>query len=194
MTHLEKGLHDHFARLQNAPSATTNGTGVPSTAPTSVTDNSIADAGTLGTPFARVNSVEPGSPAHQAGLKMGDSIRGFGSVHWLNHERLSKVAEAVQQNEGVCSALFFDFCVPTFKLTLNPASSDRQSGTEEREWIGNNGVGSTTHPTAQLGRSGPTGVPSSAIVKALISLLLPRLPGEHQANSRSSLYIDALCS
>ncbi|KAJ5662539.1 26S proteasome non-ATPase regulatory subunit 9 [Penicillium maclennaniae] len=100
MTHLEKGLHDHFARLQNTPGATTNGTNVPSSAPTSATDSTSADAGTLGTPFARVNSVEPGSPAHQAGLKTGDSIRSFGSVHWLNHERLSKVAEAVQQNEG----------------------------------------------------------------------------------------------
>lgn len=121
MTHLEKGLHDHFARLQNAPGATSaNGTGVPSSAPTSVTDNSIADAGMLGTPFARVNSVEPGSPAHQAGLKMGDSIRGFGSVHWLNHERLSKVAEAVQQNEGVCSDISLD---STFNIQTDSQSS-----------------------------------------------------------------------
>lgn len=104
MKYLEKGLHEHFARMQNASGATsTNGTTtVPSTAPTtSITDNSIADAGMLGTPFAKVNSVEPGSPADQAGLEMGDMIRGFGNVHWLNHERLSKVAEAVQQNEGV---------------------------------------------------------------------------------------------
>lgn len=111
MAHLEKGLHEHFARLQNAPGATTNGTSAPSSAPTSATDNSIADAGTLATPFARVNSVEPGSPAHQAGLKTGDLIRGFGSVHWLNHDRLSKVAEAVQQNEGVCSNLSFHLCI-----------------------------------------------------------------------------------
>lgn len=109
MTHLEKGLHDHFARLQSAAGATTNGTSVPSSAPPSATDSSIADAGTLGTPFARVNSVESGSPAHQAGLKAGDLIRGFGTVHWLNHERLSKVAEAVQQNEGVRLDLPFPF-------------------------------------------------------------------------------------
>ncbi|KAJ5593895.1 26S proteasome non-ATPase regulatory subunit 9 [Penicillium hispanicum] len=100
MRNLEKGVHEHFARLQNAPGATTNGTSVPSTAPASITENSIADAGMLGTPFAKVNSVERGSPADQAGLKAGDLIRGFGPVHWLNHERLSKVAETVQQNEG----------------------------------------------------------------------------------------------
>lgn len=98
MKHLEKGLHEHFARMQ---ATSTNGTTVPSAAPASITNNSIADAGLLGTPFARVNTVEPGSPADQAGLKAGDMIRGFGSVHWLNHARLSKVAEAVQQNEGV---------------------------------------------------------------------------------------------
>lgn len=104
MKYLEAGIHEHFARMQNASGATTNGTTVPSTVP-SIADNSIADAGMLGTPFAKVNSVEPGSPADQAGLKMGDSIRGFGNVHWLNHERLSKVAETVQQNEGVCLIL-----------------------------------------------------------------------------------------
>lgn len=102
MKHLEKGLHEHFARMQSAPGATsTNGTTVPSAVPAPIIDNSLADVGMLGTPFAKVNTVESGSPADQAGLKMGDMIRAFGSVHWLNHERLSKVAETVQQNEGV---------------------------------------------------------------------------------------------
>lgn len=106
MAHLEKAVHEHFARLQNATgAATTNGTTVPSQAPISAAENSIAGAGTFAAPFAKVNSVEPRSPADQAGLKAGDKIRGFGDVHWLNHERLSKVAEAVQQNEGVSPML-----------------------------------------------------------------------------------------
>lgn len=105
MSHLEKVVHEHFARLQNAPGAvTSNGTTVPSQAPTLAAENSISDAGALATPFAKVNSVEARSPADQAGLKAGDNIRGFGDVHWLNHQRLSKVAEAVQQNEGVSVA------------------------------------------------------------------------------------------
>ncbi|KAJ5161393.1 26S proteasome non-ATPase regulatory subunit 9 [Penicillium capsulatum] len=101
MSHLEKAVHEHFARLQNAPEAViTNGSTVPSQAPAPATENNNADAGTLARPFAKVNSVELRSPADQAGLKTGDSIRGFGDIHWLNHERLSKVAETVQQNEG----------------------------------------------------------------------------------------------
>ncbi|KAJ5087012.1 26S proteasome non-ATPase regulatory subunit 9 [Penicillium alfredii] len=100
MSHLEKDLHHHFATLQNAQAAAaTNGASTPSAAP-SLADNSLADAGMLGTPFAKVNSVVPGSPADQAGLNSGDTVRSFGNVHWLNHERLSKVAETVQQNEG----------------------------------------------------------------------------------------------
>lgn len=53
------------------------------------------------TPFAKVNSVVPGSPADEAGLKAGDWIRKFGDVNWLNHEKLNKVAETVQRNQGV---------------------------------------------------------------------------------------------
>ncbi|KAJ5930190.1 26S proteasome non-ATPase regulatory subunit 9 [Penicillium verhagenii] len=101
MTYLEKGLHAHFAQLQKAQAtAATNGTSVSSHAPPPVLESSIADASVIGTPFAKVNSVESRSPADQAGLKAGDLVRAFGSVNWLNHERLSKVAEVVQQNEG----------------------------------------------------------------------------------------------
>jgi 26S proteasome non-ATPase regulatory subunit 9 len=83
MEHLEKGIHAHFASLQNTPDARPTASATP------------------GTAFAKVNTVVPGSPADQAGLKAGDVIRSFGNVNWLNHERLSKVAETVQQNEGV---------------------------------------------------------------------------------------------
>ena len=55
----------------------------------------------LETPFAKVNTVESGSPAHEASLKAGDRIRTFGSANWTNHENLRKVAEVVQRNEGV---------------------------------------------------------------------------------------------
>ncbi|CAG8927964.1 unnamed protein product [Penicillium salamii] len=101
MHHLEKGVHAHFANLQTTPGAgpTTNGTSHPP-AVHSLPNRSTTGSGALEAPFAKVNSVVTGSPADQAGLKAGDSIRSFGGVNWLNHERLSKVAETVQQNEG----------------------------------------------------------------------------------------------
>lgn len=98
MKYLEKGLHTHFANLQQMPNVVS---GVSNAPPSGLVDNSVSGAGMLGTPFAKVNSVVSGSPAEQAGLKEGDTIRSFGNVNWINHERLSKVAEAVQQNEGV---------------------------------------------------------------------------------------------
>lgn len=98
MKHLERGLHDHFANLaQNVVSGEVDSNAQPS----GLGDSSVSGAGMLGAPFAKVNSVVPGSPADQAGLRAGDTVRSFGNVNWINHERLSKVAEAVQQNEGV---------------------------------------------------------------------------------------------
>jgi 26S proteasome non-ATPase regulatory subunit 9 len=92
MNRIEKGLHEHHARLaeqaQNGPSGAAQALGSSTSA-------------ALEAPFAKVNSVVPGSPADSAGLKAGDSITKFGWVDWTNHEKLSRVAEAVSQNEGV---------------------------------------------------------------------------------------------
>lgn len=51
----------------------------------------------------------PGSPADSAGLKTGDKILKFGDVNWMNHEKLSKLAETVAQNVEVSrsSRIFF---------------------------------------------------------------------------------------
>lgn len=101
MAHIEKGIHAHFAGLQSntagsTPTSSTNGLSIePSEIHPPAAGTSVL------TPFAKVNSVVPGSPAVQAGLQPGDLIRSFGTVNWLNHERLSKVAELVQQNESV---------------------------------------------------------------------------------------------
>jgi len=94
MSRIEKGLHEHYARLaeqaQNNPDGANQAQAALNPAPAPIE-----------APFARVNSVVAGSPADSAGLRMGDSITKFGWVDWTNHERLSRVAEAVSQNEGV---------------------------------------------------------------------------------------------
>ena len=159
MKYLEKGLHDHFANLQS-----TDGTGAgvadtSNTHPPASVDNSLPSAGILETPFAKVNSVVPGSPADQAGLKAGDTIRSFGSVNWINHERLSKVAEAVQQNEGVCSLLLY------YGLLANSdiASFECQSYAK-RGLCYNYGTRPPAHTSAKLGRTGVVRMPSCSSV------------------------------
>jgi 26S proteasome non-ATPase regulatory subunit 9 len=94
MSHIEKGLHEHHARL--AEQAQNN----PDAANQAQTGFNAAPAA-IEAPFAKVNSVVAGSPADSAGLRIGDTITKFGWVDWTNHERLSRVAEAVSQNEGV---------------------------------------------------------------------------------------------
>ncbi|XP_030634270.1 26S proteasome non-ATPase regulatory subunit 9 isoform X1 [Chanos chanos] len=54
----------------------------------------------LPSPFARVDSVAQGSPAHQAGLLVGDEIIEFGSVNSGNFQNLQNIASVVQHSEG----------------------------------------------------------------------------------------------
>jgi 26S proteasome non-ATPase regulatory subunit 9 len=98
MSRIEKGLHEHHARM--AEQAQTD----PEGARRAQSAFEAAPAA-LEAPFAKVNSVVAGSPAETAGLKVGDTITKFGWVDWTNHERLSRVAEAVSQNEGVSASL-----------------------------------------------------------------------------------------
>jgi len=95
MNVIEKRLHEHFANLtdeDNEPLATrTDGLSLPR--------DSLPEE--LDQPFAKVNSIVDNSPAATAGLKQGDLIRNFGYVNHGNHDSLRKVAECVQNNEGV---------------------------------------------------------------------------------------------
>lgn len=97
MANVEKFLHLHFANVDNAAENAIDG---PASAlqPLSLADHVLPD---LEEPFAKVNSVAPGSPAERAGLKPGDEIRVFGYVDKKTDDNLAKVAECVQANEGV---------------------------------------------------------------------------------------------
>ena len=91
MSRIEEGLHNHHAEARS----------LPTSQPASALHAPATSTSSLEAPFAKVNSVVAGSPAEDAGLKTGDKIRRFGDVDWINHEKLSKVAETVQRNEGV---------------------------------------------------------------------------------------------
>jgi 26S proteasome non-ATPase regulatory subunit 9 len=104
---IEEGLHKHFAEEAARPEEDvvmngTNGTnGTHATNGNGTNGVHGTNSTTSNTPaFAIVNTVSPSSPAETAGLKPGDKIIQFGDVDWLNHEKLSKVAQVVGRNEG----------------------------------------------------------------------------------------------
>lgn len=104
MARIESALQDHWANAAALPPPP------PPNGASSATQTNTLDLGAAGnttggrvvleTPFAKVNSVVPSSPAATAGLKAGDKITKFGDVDWMNHEKLARVAQTVQQNEG----------------------------------------------------------------------------------------------
>lgn len=98
MSRIEEGLHSHHAQARNT--ASTQPASASSNQSSSTANQAAPESSTLEVPFAKINSIVAGSPAEDAGLKVGDKICGFGSVNWMNHEKLSKVAETVQRNEG----------------------------------------------------------------------------------------------
>ena len=121
MSKIEVGLHEHHAEYQAANPPASSSTQAAGSNGTTV-------QGVLDTPFAKVNSVVDGSPADQAGLKVGDRIRKFGNVDFMNHEKLSKVAETVQRNQGVSTAIPW-LKKALFTDSLPIAKRGRQGGT-----------------------------------------------------------------
>ena len=121
MSKIEVGLHEHHAAYQatNSPASGSN---------SAAGSSGTTAQGVLDTPFARVNSVVAGSPADQAGLKVGDRIRKFGNVDFMNHEKLSKVAEIVQRNQGASTAIHGNKRAP-FTDSLPIAKRGRPGGT-----------------------------------------------------------------
>lgn len=124
MSRIEKGLHEHHARLaEQAQNPDAAGQAIAA---------SSAPPAALEAPFAKVNSVVADSPAEAAGLKVGDTITKFGWVDWTNHERLSRVAEAVSQNEGIPLTVK----VLRGSATGGPAEIVQMQLTPRRNWGG----------------------------------------------------------
>ncbi|CBX97832.1 similar to 26S proteasome non-ATPase regulatory subunit 9 [Plenodomus lingam JN3] len=124
MSRIEKGLHEHHARI--AEQAQNGGAADQGAEAFSV------PPAALEAPFAKVNSVVADSPAEAAGLKVGDTIIKFGWVDWTNHERLSRVAEIVSQNEGI--PLTVQVLRPN--AAGSPAESVQMQLTPRRNWGG----------------------------------------------------------
>ena len=102
MKKIEEGLHSHHAQARAMSSTVTPAHASPSISTSPGGSGEVA-SNSVEAPFAKVNSVVEGSPAATAGLRVGDQIKRFGNIDWMNNEKLSKIADIVQRNEGVFS-------------------------------------------------------------------------------------------
>lgn len=115
MSKIEVGLQDHWANASSTATTTSTPTTASSSSqPTALSGSTSGRESTstrsgaaparaearVEVPFAKVNTVVPSSPADTAGLKPGDKVTRFGYVDWMNHEKLARVAQVVQGNEG----------------------------------------------------------------------------------------------
>lgn len=103
MARIEKHIHEHFASLaENATDAHVPTPDSSATGDATASEPALRDyvPERLADPFAKINTVAPGSPAALAGLQPADLIRNFGYVDAANHDHLKKVAECVQGNVG----------------------------------------------------------------------------------------------
>lgn len=101
MTRIEKGLHEvHASYASNKITGKLPVSG-SSYGQSVKEDQNSQNPNDFEPSFARISEVFRGAPAETAGLKVEDRITRFGNINWINHEKLSKVAETVQSNEGV---------------------------------------------------------------------------------------------
>ncbi|KAF0692565.1 Aste57867_16377 [Aphanomyces stellatus] len=71
-------------------------------------------------PFARVESVQDGSPSNEAGLLVGDLIIGFGSATAENHRELAAIREIVGRNINTAIDVVVARNEGQYRLTLVP--------------------------------------------------------------------------
>lgn len=122
MKELEDAVHEQFAQGKAPEERVVNGTnhinGVNTNAGSAIPESRASN--TVEAPFAKVNAVTPDSPAATAGLQVGDQVLRFGTINWTNHERLSRVAQVVQQHENRAVLVKILRESNTMELSLTP--------------------------------------------------------------------------
>ncbi|RDI82830.1 hypothetical protein Vi05172_g7192 [Venturia inaequalis] len=176
MSRLEVVIQQRFADMASEPApAATSSTSVPvhSSTPQSA-------QATSSTPFAKVNAVLSGSPAADSGLQVGDEVTRLGSATWLNHDKLSKVAEIVAQSEGRPIAVSILRGSESQQLTLTPRSNwggrvgklfllGIKQNTTHPFYIAHTTMADTTTPTFKLVLVGDGGTGKTTFVKRHIT-------------------------
>jgi hypothetical protein len=116
------------------------------------------------TPFAKVNSVVSNSPAADAGLQVGDRVIRFGIATWLNHEKLSKVAQIVSQNEGVSHPILIQKATGLILHGIERHFRGCYEGLAD--------LAVEPHTKVKLGRTGDVGLSSCNVVNGVFTCQL----------------------
>ena len=107
---VENGEQRSFENL-TAPVASTDSIGGVRSSTAAIGQNAFGTIGEQGhsqqlpeeeptTPFAIIDLVSPNSPAHEAGIMVGDLLLRFGSVNSENHRDFRAIAELVPEAAG----------------------------------------------------------------------------------------------
>jgi len=98
MAQIETAMHELHASAAATGSACAGSTPRATTAPAAppVAVNGHTDL----PPFALVDSVDPGGPAADAGLQVGDRLLRYGGLHAENHDQLKALGRLTQRSAG----------------------------------------------------------------------------------------------
>lgn len=108
MAKIEQGIHSYFAGMKDSDRNMPESLSRQPTAPSAEVEQMLqSQEDGIEVPFAKVNSVAAGSPAAEAGMKIGDKVCSFGEINWMNHDNLTKIGDVVQRNEGVSKMPFY---------------------------------------------------------------------------------------
>ncbi|NP_001290692.1 26S proteasome non-ATPase regulatory subunit 9 [Esox lucius] len=101
----------------------------------SQTESTMEQEFILPSPFACVDAVSQGSPACQAGLRVGDEIISFGSVNTGNFQNLQNIASVVQHSVG-----------KQLSVTVIRNGQKTQMGLTPQQWSGRGFLGCNIVP------------------------------------------------
>ena len=101
----------------------------------SSTKDALSDQQTQKIPFAWISDVISGSPADQAGLKLGDAVYRFGDIDTHNHDNLKAIVELVKKRMNE------EITIKVLRKNLLGGNEDKEIEFIPKEWGGRGYLG-----------------------------------------------------